>query len=84
MKWVTREHPKTDAARSAIDLEQRILKRQLLEGKAPTRAVTVRRDEARTTGTETLMSTIDPALLDHLDEDAFKHEIEEILKQMQM
>jgi tetratricopeptide (TPR) repeat protein len=84
LQTIKREHGDTAAAQNALRLEQEIYKRRVLEGAAPTRSVTVRRDDARSSGAETLMSTIDPALLDQMDEDALKQEIQEILKQLQM
>lgn len=70
-------------ALSARTFKQEILKAQLAQGvesgpPAPAKSPTL------TTATRTLIPVIDPALLDQLNEDAYKNEIQEILKQLQL
>jgi len=78
---VLNEDPQAPAAKEAMALKQEILRSKLAEkvGSAPDRKPrTVSPDAA------SLLPDIDPDLIDQLNEDAFKAEIEQILKQLQL
>jgi len=78
---VLRDTPTTSPlAPDARALKQEILKIRLAEGtrvKAPA-------PSQPTSSTTVLLPNIDPSLLNQLNEDAFKNEIQEILKQLQL
>ena len=80
---VLRDQPTVPAAIKARALKQEILRRRLAEGVGAGRErPAVQR--ATASAANSLLPDIDPALLDQLDEDAFKAEIERILKQLEL
>ena len=78
-----RDHPDVRVAPAARSLKREVLKhRQIrrLEGAGPARAD---RAGAPPSPAASILPDIDPALLDELEDEAFKAEIQEILKQLQ-
>jgi hypothetical protein len=70
-------------AAPARALRQEILKIQLAEGVATGHRPEVK-PKPSTSATMSLVPRIDPGLLDQLNEDAYKNELQEILKQLQL
>ena len=72
----------TEPLIQARALKQEILKNQIAEGVGGTRVPAA--TQPTSSPVQSLLPNIDPALLNQLNEDAFKKEIQEILKQLQL
>lgn len=78
---VMHDFPESKAAAGAGKLKQEILRRRLTDQVRPDRPA----DSASETGApKPVIPGLDPGLLEQLDEDAFKQEIEAIVKQLQI
>jgi hypothetical protein len=80
---VLRDYPNAPAAGRARQMKQEVLRQRLTRGAGSLPPPETSHDEVTSGGLPSLPG-LDPKLLEELDEDAFKDEIQQILKQLEL